>query len=238
MALAFLKHKGVAEEKARELIGKVLVTDQMAPGFAVYHFYSHGVYGTWVAQGKADISPSQLQADVKARTVDQRDAAREEARDLQAKVADLNIQKEKVTSDLEALKAEKAQMTADLRNLTAASEAQQALLNSVHYLVGARKDLVKEGVIVVPVFARDRAGENWTDHAFTRALDLRGEDTILLTASDAGLRKINKVEVVPGSLEKDKHYTLAFNEDRTIATVKFLAKDRFKNEKVVFALAD
>ena len=43
---------------------------------------------------------------------------------------------------------------------------------------------------------------------------------------------------MPGSLEKDKHYTLEFNPDRTVATVKFLVKDRFRNEKVVFALAD
>ena len=46
------------------------------------------------------------------------------------------------------------------------------------------------------------------------------------------------MDVVPGSLEKDKHYTLEFNPDRTEAKVKFLDKDRFRNAKVVFALVD
>jgi hypothetical protein len=37
---------------------------------------------------------------------------------------------------------------------------------------------------------------------------------------------------------KDQQYTLAINPDQTEATVTFLNKDRFRNEKVVFALAD
>ena len=108
----------------------------------------------------------------------------------------------------------------------------------MHYLVGNRKALEKDGVIVVPVFAKDRAGSNWSDSAFTKALDLRNADSITLTAADAGLQKISKVSVIPGSLEKDKHYTLTLSQDRTSATVKILSKDRFLNEKVVFALAD
>jgi len=73
---------------------------------------------------------------------------------------------------------------------------------------------------------------------FTKSLDLRSKDTITLTAADAGLQKIAKVSVVPGSLEKDKHYTLTLSDDRTTATVKILVKDRFLNEKVAFALAE
>jgi len=53
-----------------------------------------------------------------------------------------------------------------------------------------------------------------------------------------GLKKIGKVSVVPGSIEKDKHYSLTISEDKTTAVVKLLAKDRFKNEKVVFAVTD
>jgi hypothetical protein len=108
----------------------------------------------------------------------------------------------------------------------------------LHYVVGSRKALEKDGVIVVPVFAKDRAGANWSDGVFTRSLDLRSKDTITLTAADAGLQKIAKVSVVPGSLEKDKHYTLTLSDDRTTATVKILVKDRFLNEKVAFALAE
>ncbi len=238
LAMEFLRKKGLSEDKARTLVSKVLIMDNLAPGFEVYHFYSHGVYGTWVAQGKATTSPTQLQAAMKARIEGERDQANQHAQELQASIADLTAQKEKLTSDIDGLQAEKTKMLADVKTLTASNEAQVALLNSVHYIVGSRKQLVKAGVIVVPTFARDRAGANWSDNEFTNSADLRTEDSVTLTAAEAGLTRIGKVDVVPGSLQKDKHYTLEFNPDRTEATVRFLAKDRFRNEKVVFALAE
>ena len=63
-------------------------------------------------------------------------------------------------------------------------------------------------------------------------------DRALANAAQAGLKKISKVTVVPGSLEKDKHYSLAIAQDQASVTVKILVKDRFRNEKVAFALSD
>ena len=238
MAMRFLRKKGVPEEKARQLISRVLIMDKMAPGFEVYHFYSHGVYGSWVSQGRAAISPTALQAEEKAKTEGERDLANEKSQKLQEEVADLNAQKEKITADIDALRTEKTNMIKEMEGLSATNEAQKARLNSLHYLVGNRKTLEKDGVIVVPVFAKDRAGTSWSDGVFTQSLDLRSSDSITLTAADAGLQKIGKVSVIPGSLEKDKHYTLTISEDKSAATVKILTKDRFRNEKVVFALAE
>ena len=238
MAMRFLRKKGVPEEKARQLISRVLIMDKMAPGFEVYHFYSHGVYGSWVSQGRAAISPTALQAEEKAKTEGERDLANEKSQKLQEEVADLNAQKEKITADIDALRTEKTNMIKEMEGLSATNEAQKARLNSLHYLVGNRKTLEKDGVIVVPVFAKDRAGTRWSDGVFTQSLDLRSSDSITFTAADAGLQKIGKVSVIPGSLEKDKHYTLTISEDKSAATVKILTKDRFRNEKVVFALAE
>ena len=238
MAMRFLRKKGVPEEKARQLISRVLIMDKMAPGFEVYHFYSHGVYGSWVSQGRAAISPTALQAEEKAKIEGERDVANEKSQKLQEEVADLNAQKEKITADIDALRTEKTNMIKEMESLSATNEAQKARLNSLHYLVGNRKTLEKDGVIVVPVFAKDRAGTSWSDGVFTQSLDLRSSDSITLTAADAGLQKIGKVSVIPGSLEKDKHYTLTISEDKSAATVKILTKDRFRNEKVVFALAE
>jgi len=238
MSVRYLRKRGVPEEKAKALVAKVLTVDQLAPGFHVYHFYSNGVYGSWVAQGKADMSPTQLQAERRAKIEGERDQALERSKELQASIVDLTAQQQKLTADVEGLRAEKEKMTKDLTVLTAASQTQQALLNSVHYLVGRRKALEDEGIIVVPVFAKDRAGSNWNDQVFTKAADLRSQDTITISAAEAGVEKINKVNVVPGSLVRDKHYTLAFNPDHTQATVRLLAKERFRNEKVAFAVTD
>ena len=238
LAMRFLRRKGVQEDKAKALIARVLIMDKLAPGFEVYHFYNNGVYGSWVAQGRAAISPTGLQAEEKAKIEGERDAANEKSTKLQEELANLNAQKAKISADIDALRVEKTNMIKDLDALSATNETQKAKLNAVHYVVGNRKALEKDGVIVVPVFAKDRAGRNWSDGVFTQSMDLRSKDTITLTAAEAGLQKIAKISVIPGSLEKDKHYSLVLSEDRTTATVKILVKDRFINEKVVFALAD
>ena len=238
LALKFLKRKGVSEEKAKKLISRVLIMDKLAPGFEVYHFYNNGVYGSWVSQGRATITPTELQAEEKAKIEGERDTAVAQGEKLHEELADLTAQKEKITAEVAALQTEKTSMIKELEGLAATNEAQKAKLNSLHYVVADRKSLVSKGIIIVPVFSKDRAGSNWSDSAFTKSMDLRTEDTILITAAEVGLTKIAKVSVVPGSLEKDKHYSLTLSEDKSTATVKLLSKDRFKNEKVVFAVTD
>ena len=238
MALRYLKKRGVSEEKARKLISRVLIMDKLAPGFEVYHFYSNGVYGSWVCQGKATITPTELQAEEKAKIEGERNDALAQSERLTDQLADLNAQKEKITADLAALQTEKTSMIKELEGLAATNETQKAKLNSLHYLVAERSSLVDKGIIIVPVFSKDRAGSNWADSAFTQSLDLRAKNTIEITATEVGLSKIGKVSVVPGSLVKDKHYSIAISEDKTKATITILNKDRFMNEKVVFAVTD
>jgi hypothetical protein len=238
MAVRFLKRKGVPEEKAKQLISRVLIMDKMAPGFEVYHFYNNGVYGTWVSQGKATITPTELQAEEKAKIEGERDVAQAEVTKKTEELTDLTAQKAALAADIEALRTEKSNMIKEMEALNATNEAQKSKLNSLHYVVGDRKALEKDGVIIVPVFAKDRAGANWKDGVFTKSLDLRSTDTITITAAEVGLKKIGKVSVVPGSIVKDQHYTLTLSEDKATATIKLTNKDRFKNEKVVFAVTD
>jgi predicted nucleic acid-binding Zn-ribbon protein len=238
LAMRFLRRKGIPEAKAKVLISRVLIMEKLAPGFEVFHFYNNGVYGTWVAQGKAAISPTELQAEEKAKIEGERDEAKEKAQKLEEELADLNAQKDKITAEIDALRTEKTNMIKEMETLSATNETQKAKLNSVHYVVGSRKSLVQDGVIVVPVFAKDRAGSNWRDDVFNKSLDLRSKDSITVTAAEAGLPRIAKINVIPGSLERDKHYSVAISEDKSTATVKLLAKDRFRNEKVAFALTD
>jgi predicted nuclease with TOPRIM domain len=236
LCLKFLRKRGVSEEKAKVLISKVLIMDKLAPGFKVYHLYHDGVYGTFVTQGKADITPTELQTQEKAKIEGERDTAVAQGAQLKEELADLNAQKAKITEEVAALQTEKTNMIKEMEGLSATNEAQKAKLNSLHYLVGERKDLETKGIIIVPVFAKDRAGSNWADSVFTQALDLRTQDTIVITATQVGLKKIGKVSVIPGSLEKDKQYSITIENDK--ATIKLLKKDRFLNEKVVFAVTD
>lgn len=237
-ALRFLRNKGISEAEAKRLVARVNIMERIVPGFEIYHFYNNGVYGTWVSQGKAKISPSDLIREDRERIEGERDTAVAQGEVLREEVADLMAQKQAITAEIESLRVEKTKLIEDLNTQTAIAEDQKAKLNSLHYLVGDRKQLEKDGIIIVPVFAKDRAGKAWRDEVFTNRLDLRSQEAIEIKASALGLKKVGKVSVVPGSILKDEHYKLELSEDKQTATIKILAKERFRNEKVVFAVTD
>jgi hypothetical protein len=238
LAIRFLRKKGVSESEAKKLVSNVNLMEKLAPGFEVYHFYANGVYGTWVAKGRAKITPNELQKQEREKIEGERDTAVAENEKLQEEVLDLADQKKKLSEDIEGLRTERASLIEERAKLQGENATQLAKLNSLHYVVGNRDQLKKDGIIEIPVFAKDRAGKNWRDEVFTQSLDLRSNDTIILKAADLNLKKIGKVNVVPGSYVKDEHYTLTISADKTSATVKLLNKERFKNDKVVFAVAE
>ncbi|WP_243286681.1 hypothetical protein [Geothrix terrae] len=238
MAMRFLKKKGVPEAEAKKLVSRVAIMEKLAPGFEVYHFYANGTYGTWVSQGKAKITPNDLMRQEREKIEGERDEAVAQNEKLQEEVTDLETQKQKITEEINTLQTERANLIEERTKLQADNTAQLAKLNSLHYVIGNRDTLKAEGVIEIPVFAKDRAGKNWRDEVFTQSLDLRSGKTITIKASEVGLKKIGKVNVVPGSYLKDEHYKLTISPDKQTATVELITVSRFKNDKVVFAVTD
>jgi predicted nuclease with TOPRIM domain len=238
MAMRFLKKKGVSEAEAKKLVSRVAILDKLAPGFEVYHFYANGTYGTWVSQGKAKISPNDLMRQEREKVEGERDEAVAQNEKLQEEVTDLESQKKKIEEEIAGLQSERSNLIEERTKLQADNAGQLAKLNSLHYVVGKRDTLKADGVIEIPVFAKDRAGKNWRDEVFTQSLDLRSGKTITIKAADLGLKKIGKVNVVPGSYLKDEHYKLSISEDKQTATVELITVSRFKNDKVVFAVTE
>ena len=238
MALRFLKKKGVSDDNAKKLVSRVAILEKLAPGFEVYHFYANGTYGTWVGQGKAKISPNDLMRQEREKIEGERDTAVAQSDKLQVEVLDLESQKKKIEEEIAGLRSERTNLLEERTKLQADNAGQLSKLNSLHYVVGTRDDLKASGVIEIPVFAKDRAGKNWRDEVFTQSLDLRSGKTIVIKAGDLGLKRIGKVNVVPGSYLKDEHYRLTISEDKLSATVELIAVSRFRNDKVVFAVTD
>lgn len=237
LAMRFLRKRGVDEEQAKELISKTHILEELKPGWEVYHFYVNGKYGTSVAQGKADISPTEATKQARLKLEGERDDAKKMSEELQVKVDGLIATKAKIEADIDALRVEKTGLMEQVNGLSTLSAQQKAKLNSLHYLVGDRKKLEDEGVIVVPIFAKDRMGPNAKAARFDRDLPLDGDAVITIKAADLGLAKIGKVNVVPGSLVKDEHYSLTYSEDRATATVKILDLERVRNDRVAFAVS-
>ncbi len=238
MAMRFLKKKGVPEAEAKKLVSHVAILEKLSPGFEVYHFYANGTYGTWVAQGRSKISPNELVRQEREKVEGERDEAVAQNEKLQEEVTDLDSQKKKIEEEIVGLRSERSSLIEERAKLQSDNASQVASLNSLHYVVGTRDKLKAEGIIEIPVFAKDRAGKNWRDEVFTQSLDLRSAKTISIKAADLGLKKIGKVNVVPGSYLKDEHYKLTLSEDKQSATVELITVSRFKNDKVVFAVTD
>ena len=168
----------------------------------------------------------------------ERDEAVAQNEKLQEEVVDLEGQKKKIEEEIAGLRSERTNLIEERAKLQSDNAAQVSKLNSLHYVIGTRDKLKADGVIEIPVFAKDRAGKNWRDEVFTQSLDLRSAKTIVIKAADLGLKKIGKVNVVPGSYLKDEHYKLTISEDKMTATIELITVSRFKNDKVVFAVTD
>jgi len=238
LALRFLLGRGQTLEQARKTLSHVSLTERLAPGFEVYHFYIHGEYGTWVSQGRAAISPRDLDKEEPPPDTSGRDAALARGRRLQRELGLLEGQKKLIEGDIHAIQSEREQFLAGQAQLQSENAQQLAQLNALHYLVGVRDALEAEGIIEIPLFGKDHSGPQWRDGLFTRHLDLRGGNTLLIRAQDLGLAGISKVIVVPGSHLPDEHYRVSLSADRQTATVELLALPRFKNDKVVFAVVE
>jgi hypothetical protein len=238
LALRFLKGRGQSDAQARIAISRVNLAERLAPGFEVYHFYAHGEYGTWVSQGSALISPREFASQDPHLATGERDEAVAHGQRLQRELRLLADQKARIEGEIAMIQEERKRFLDGRAQLQSENEQQLARLNSLHYLVGVRDTLEKEGIIELPLFGRDQSGRHWRDAVFTHNLDLRAGATLSIQARDLGLRQISKVSVVPGSYTPGEHYRLTLSADRQTATVELLTLQRFKNDKVVFAVAE
>lgn len=239
LALRFLLGRGCTAEQARALLSRVTISERIAPGYEVYHFLVDGAYGTWVAQGAAPVSPRELVDDGdRLQLLSERDRAVGRGGRLQKELAALEREKQAIERDMTALRLEHRQALEGGLLLQADNAHQLARLNALHYLVGVRETLERDGIIETPILDRDRSGRNWHDTLFTESLDLRTGTTLQIRARDLGLKCIGSVSVVPGSYLRGEHYELVLSPDRQTATVELRAPARFKNDKVVFAVAE
>jgi hypothetical protein len=238
MALRFLERRGCTEAQAKAILSRAAISDRIAPGFAIYHFFHDGVYAACVAQGSAPFSPEELNRAEIESLVAQRDGARDRLSRLKGELARLGVEKQEIEREMDLLQAERLQLLEGGLKLRKAESAHQTRLNSLHYLVGLRTALEEAGIIELPLFDKDRSGPRWRDEVFIRSLDLRASHTLTLWAAELGLKRIGSVIVVPGSYLRNEHYRLTLSPDGQTAVIDLLTPSRFRNDKVVFAVEE
>ncbi len=243
IALDFLtKEYNVPEAKAKKIIEKVNIFDYLVPGFKVWNFYDPQaeVFGTFVTQGTAPISPNEIKRRKKKALISAKEKAEEKAKtlevakkSLEVQVSDLEAKKKALQEDVAMLQEERDKLSKELAALSARASDLESRLNSVWYAAGTKKSLKKQG-IVKSGFLSSAKIKNLDESIFTNRVDIRATTTLVLNASDFGLKKIKGVSILPSNIFKKKtDYSVVFSPGGAQAQIQLLNPMKFKNNKIV-----
>lgn len=240
LAVEFLtKEKGLDAETAKKLALQTNLMDELVPGFKVWNFYDNGVFGTFVTQGDAHVSPYRVIQGAKQKLVDekntaitQRDVLAAEKVTLTEQVSDLEKKRDALQQDITMLQAEREQMVQKLAEMQQLSDDLRTKLNSVFFKAGDRKALVNAGLVKDPVFGQPTLLK-FDEASYPDSYDLRTGDAFNITAEQAGVMEVRKVKVAPGNTFKvDQDYQVILMPDAKGATIKLINKDKFRAERV------
>ncbi|MEJ2366912.1 MAG: hypothetical protein P8Z49_00815 [Acidobacteriota bacterium] len=240
-----MKEKGLSKDQARKLALRVNLMDDLVPGFKVWNFYDNGVYGTFVTQGTANISPYRLQqlakqklVNAKNEAITQRDQLQQDKTSLMTQVSDLQNKRDQLNQELTLLQSEKEDMIKRLGDMQNLSEDLKARLNSVFYAVGDRHALIKSGLVKDPFFGHARLTK-FDEASYPEHVDLRSNDSITFTAKQAGVESIHKIKIAPSGVFKEgQDYTASITDGGQTATIKLNNKDKFKAERTIAILVN
>ena len=235
VCLEFLLEKGVPEADAVKLIEQTSLTTELLPGFEVWNYYNEGVFGSFVTQGTARLSPNALARSTKRRIDTERQNLIQARNQKEQEVKDLEARRTELQDQLRNLDEERKSMMGQMEEMAQRNEALARQLHSVTYTVGTFKELSKLGVIRKPTLGK------WETADLDRmqnpgTLDLRADNRITVSASALGLGKITKVMVFPRSFEDNADYKVMITDDRQSATVVLQKTDRFNLTKLAIAV--
>jgi uncharacterized membrane protein YqiK len=236
IAMNFLtKEVGLPEEEALKLVEQEALFPELLPGFEIWNYWGEGVFGTFVTQGSARISPNELMRASK-RKIDQerqtliaaRNRAQEEVTDLETRRAELGAQVDK-------LETERSQALAQIALMAEQNAELARQLNSVVYQIATFETFEKQGILEKPTLGKWRA-RDLEKMTSTSSLDLRQSQEIPFSAADVGLSRVSKVIVFPRYFVEGTDYRIIHSDDRKSGTVTLLKPERFQLVKLAIAL--
>lgn len=228
-----MKNHGLDKKEADRLARRSLLTDNLAPGMEVWHFYTDGVYATTVTQGSAKVSPYFLNVRAMRRLQTERDEAMALADSLEAEITVLEATRDQLRADLTSLKTRHEDLKIERDLLYEDREGLIEADESVWYYVDTKRSL-RQKEIIAPAGIKLK---DWRPELFIDKLDLRTDDTIDMYAEDFGVKRIKGLMLLPdGVWREDRDYTVRLTDSGRKATLQLDAIDRFKNEAFVVVL--
>ena len=235
VCLNFLTEKGVPEEESMKMIEQTSLTTEILPGFEVWNYYNEGVFGTFVTQGTARMSPNALTRPTKRRIDTERQNLIAARNQKEQEVRDLEARREELNQSIRALEVERNTMMSQMSEMAQKNEDLARTLNTLHYTIGTFKDLSKQGVIRKPTVGKWETN-NLEKVTNPNAVDLRSENRITFTASSLGINKIGQVVIFPRSFEDEADYKIMVSEDKQAVTIVLQKPERFRLATVAVAV--
>lgn len=232
------QEQGLSSQEAREYLSEALLFHPILVGFRVWNYFNEGIFGSFVTQGTADISPGAVMRAQKKETAETKE-------ELQNRIDNLESQKQDLSGKLDQMQKQYADETSRFQNQIDNLEGEleesrgdirelESALNSVYYLAGTESDLKQRGTIKGTFLGicGKRAGEV-TFADFTNKADLDQVDRITLDAGDFGLNRIGKVGVLPKHFQEGQDYRIEYSAGGQTADLLLLNKDKFRLARLI-----
>ena len=226
---------GLDEAEALRLIEREAMIPELLPGFEVWNYYGDGIFGTFVTQGSAKVSPNALRRATKRRIDAERQNLIQARNQKQQEVDELEARKTEILQQLRNLEEERQAMMSQMTTMAQSNDSLAAELNSLRYYADTFRNLEREGAIRKPALGKWQTGDlrAVTLHS---TVDLRLEDRFVVTASSVGLDRISKVLLFPRYYKDNSDYRVEISDDRSSATVILQRPEKFNLAQLIVAV--
>lgn len=232
------EEKGLSKEKARELLDKIALVENLVPGFQVWLMYDEkaDVFGSFVTQGTAKVSPRYLQKRAKQTLLRRIASAEKKEKERFEQLEEKKEEASRLQSGMDSLRSvqeslgrEREEAVQRAREEERQRKRAEQELNTVYYAANTVDSFKRQGVLKDPRFRGPRM-ESFSRVAFDGAIDLREAETIEIGKTSGAIKE---VFVFPGYLRQGQHYSIEYNTDRSLCTLRILDKDAFLRAKQV-----
>ncbi len=245
LAHEFLIGQTVPEEKAKQLLNQIDLTEELLPGFKVWYNYDKesDAFRTYVTQGEAGQTPLAVKRAVKRKLIGERDAAVARVKSLEETKTALDSDIARLETDVKTLEDRRGRLETQVAGLETRNQDLQVRgdrleddlafrQNSLFYHANSEGALAQQGILTR--FLKNLKDVKGID--YDEALDLRQAKSISFSPEPYGLKSISGVEIWPEVYQEGRDYTVQLSQDGHTATVVINDPNIFRQQRVLFAL--
>lgn len=235
------QEEGLSSQEARQYLSEALLFHPILVGFRVWNYFNEGIFGSFVTQGTANVSPGTVMRAEKKEAVETKE-------ELQNRIENLKSENQEMSKKLDQMQQqysdEKSRfqeqidsLQSDLKAARGDIQELESALSSVYYLADTKNSLKREEIIKGTFLGicGKRIG-NITPADFDESVDLNQADRITLNAGDLGVNRIDRVDLLPKHYKLGEDYRIEFADGGQSADVLLLNQEKFRMAQLIIII--